>query len=110
LALQSRTPSEQLEFITKALSDEVSLEGLAVLKKEGRFGALKEVFPVEADGWVAQAGVKLEDYVAFRLERNGLRTEVVLACTSDSPPATHHSPRHTYRIVRCNNVKQLGNL
>ena len=101
-ALQGRTAAEQTEFLRKALNDEISPEGLAVLKKEGRFGALTNLFPAEGAAWAAQAGVKPEDCVAFRLDRTkGFRAEVVLARfqAPGSPlPAT-------YRIVRCNNVR-----
>ena len=107
-ALQSRTPAEQAEFIRKALRDELSPEGLAVLKKQGAFGPLLEVFPQEATNWVAQAGVKPEDCVAFKLERNGQRSEVVLARAPGSPLAVRPSSLPSYRIVRVNNVKQLA--
>lgn len=82
MAWASRTRAEQIEFISKALRDELSREGLVVLKKEGRFGSLNELFPAEADVWAVQAGVKPEDCVAFRMERNGLRAEVVLVRNS----------------------------
>ncbi len=72
-ALQSRTRAEQTEFIRKALRDELSPEGLAVLKQHGAFGPLLQVFPQEGTNWAAQAGVKPEDCVALRLERNGQR-------------------------------------
>ena len=95
-ALQSRTSAEQVEFVRKALVDELSPEGLAVLRKKG-LGPLKEVFPQEAQAWASKAGVKSEDCVAFKLERHGLRAEVVLA-----------KEGKTYRVVRCNNVKQMA--
>ena len=106
-AMQGRTASEQTEFISKALHDEISVEGLAVLKKQGAFGPLEQVFPNEGKAWADQAGVKPEDCVAFKLERNDLRAEVVLAklSTLNSQPSTRTA---SYRIVRCNNVKQLA--
>lgn len=103
-ALRGRTPAEQTEFLTKALREEISAEGLAVLKRDGQFGSLTNVFPAEAETWTKQAGAKPEDCVAFKLERNGLRAEVVL--TTDGRPATS-GKRSSYRIVRCNNVKQM---
>ena len=75
-AIQGRTGAEQTEFLTKALRDEISPEGLAVLQRDGAFGPLTNIFPAEAQGWAGQAGVKPEDCVAFKLERNGLRAEV----------------------------------
>lgn len=97
VALQSRTAAEQVEFVQKALRDEISLEGITALKREGAFGPLQKIFPAEAETWAKQAGVSPDECVAFKLEKNGLLTEVVL-----------HVQGQTYRIVRCNNVKQLA--
>lgn len=131
-AFQTRTAPERAEFLRKALQNEVSEEGIAVLRKHGTFGRLKELFPDEADAWANQAGVKTEDCVAFKLDQNGLRTEVVLVAASPSPPSekeagerrpvVRNSPNSTaapaksrptleYRVLRCNNVKRMaGNL
>lgn len=104
VALSVRTPAEQAEFITKALRDELSPAGLALLKREGRFGPLTNLFPAEAQSWTAQAGVKLEDCVAFRLDRpNSPRAEVVLVRDPDSPLAP-------FRLLRVNNVREPGAL
>jgi hypothetical protein len=106
-AVIGKTDAEQVEFLTKALHDEISPEGLVVLKREGQFGRLQQQFPQESGAWAQQAGVKTEDCVAFKLERNGIRAEVVLARTSSiqNPKSGIISG---YRIVRCNNVKQLA--
>jgi len=96
-ALAQRTVPEQAEFINKTLRDEVSREGVVALKKAGQFGPLQEMFPVEATRWAKQAGVRVEDCVAFKMERNGIRAEVVV-----------HRSGTAYRIVRCNNVKQMA--
>jgi len=96
-AIHGRTPAEQLEFLTKALRDEISSEGLAVLRREGSYGTLEKLFPQEAAAWAGQAGVQPSDCVAFRLDRNGVRAEVVLVHEGQA-----------YRVVRCNNVKQLA--
>ena len=96
-ALRSRTTSEQLEFIRKSLHDEISLEGFDVLKKHASYGPLKQLFPAEAAAWAKQAGVNPDDCVAFKLEQNGLKSEVVLVLENQS-----------LKIVRCNNVKQLA--
>jgi len=96
-SVSGRTPAEQTEFLAKALRDEISAEGLAVLRREGQFGSLTNLFPDEAKAWAQQAGVKPEDCVAFRMERGSIRAEVVLVCEGE-----------TYRVVRCNNVKQLA--
>lgn len=98
--VRGRSAAEQSEFLAKALNDEVSAEGLAVLRKEGAYGRLKEVFPAEAEAWATQANVNAADCVAFKLERHGLRAEVVVLKPS--------SPDALYRIVRVNNVKQLA--
>lgn len=95
--LRERTPQEQVEFLRKTLADELSAEGVAALRKEAAFGPLREIFPSEAGNWAKQAGVPLEECVAFQLERSGVRTEVVLARRGSE-----------YRIVRCNNVKQTA--
>lgn len=102
-AVQGRTAPEQAEFLTKALRDEISPEGLEVLRQQGQFGPLTNIFPAEAQAWASQAGVKPEDCVAFKLERNGLRAEVVLAINSE-----RKTRNAKLRIVRCNNVKQLA--
>ena len=92
-ALAGRTPSEQTDFLTKALQGEVSMNGIAALQKEASFGPLNQLFPEEAAGWAKQAGVNPDDCIAFRMERNGIRAEVVLI-----PDGSR------FRIVRCNNV------
>ena len=96
-AVADRTPAEQAEFLRKALADEVSPEGIKVLARDGAFGPLKQVFPGEANRWAAAAGVNPADCVAFRLERNGITAEVVVA-TNLAPP----------KVLRCNNVKQMA--
>lgn len=102
-ALQGRTLAEQSEFLVKALRDEISVEGLAVLQRDGDYGSLTNIFPAEAKTWSNQAGVNAEDCVALKLERNGLRAEVVLVRIADS-----NNQIANLRIVRCNNVKQLA--
>ena len=104
-ALQGRTEPEQTEFLRKALADEISPEGLAVLQRDGAFGALTNLFPNEGVAWANQAGVNLGDCMAFKLERNGVRAEVVLA-----RDATASDPSKSFRVVRCNNVKQMATL
>jgi hypothetical protein len=106
-ALNSRTPAEQIEFVSKALRDEISAEGLKVLSREGQFGPLTNVFPQEASAWAAQAGVRPEDCMAFRLERNGQRAEVVLARNPSLQPSAS-GLQASFRILRVNNVKQLA--
>ena len=96
-ALRGRTVPEQVEFLRKALHDEISDEGVAALKRRGKFGPLNQVFPEEGGVWAKQAGAKPEDCIAFKMERAGIRAEVVLA---------HEG--QTYRVVRCNNVKQMA--
>jgi hypothetical protein len=96
-AYKSRTTQEQADFIRKALRDEVSSEGISVLMEEGQYGPLIAVFPEEATNWAQRFGVEIDDCVAFRAERNGLRAEVVIL---GSGP--------TGKILRCNNVKQLA--
>jgi len=98
-ALQDRTSAEQFEFLAKALRDEVTPEGLELLSREAEFGQLNELFPQDGVRWAEQAGVRPEDCVAFKLDRNGLRTEVVLA--KDSSP---RAPPNSFKIIRCNNV------
>jgi hypothetical protein len=104
-AVQGRTASEQSEFLVKALNDEISPEGLAVLRKQADYGPLRKLFPAEAEAWAKQAGVDPDECVAFKLERPGLRAEVVLV--PYVPQVTGHSSP-TFRIVRLNNVKQMA--
>lgn len=95
-ALRDRTTTEQADFLRKALADEISIEGIETLAREGRFGPLKEIFPDEAEAWAAGGGVPTTDCVAFRLDRVGFRAEVVLVKFGQG-----------YRILRCNDVKAL---
>jgi hypothetical protein len=97
VAIRSQTPAEQQEFIAKALADEISSEGVLALKHHAEFGPLKSVFPDQAAAWSYQAGVNSDDCVAFKMERVGIRAEVVLL---------HEG--QTYRVLRCNNVKQMA--
>jgi hypothetical protein len=96
-AIQNRTTAEQVEFLTKALRDEISPEGLAALSRNGSYGPLQQIFPNESKGWTSQAGVNPESCVAFRMEKAGLRAEIVLFHEGQS-----------YRVLRCNNVKQMA--
>jgi hypothetical protein len=106
-AVRGRTAPEQSEFLVKALNDEISPAGLAEIKQHGAYGPLKKLFPAEAERWARQAGVNPDQCVAFKLDRNGLRAEVVLVkpSTLNSQPSTREAP---YRIVRLNNVKQMA--
>ncbi len=108
-AVQGRSASEQSEFLLKALNDEISSRGLAVLRKQGDYGPLTEVFPAEAEGWASQAGVNVEDCVAFKLERQGIRAEVVLVKPS-TPGVQPSTAKPVYRVVRLNNVKPMDGL
>ena len=103
-ALLGRTAAEQSEFLRKALADEISPEGLAMLRRDGQFGPLTNIFPAEATQWASQAGVNVGNCVAFKLERPGLRAELVLA----GPSSLNSQPSTAFRIVRCNNIKQLA--
>jgi hypothetical protein len=96
-AIAGKPPTEQQRWLGEMLQDEISAEGLAALTRQGRFGPVAELFPGEARRWADTARVPVEECVAFRMERDGLRAEVVL----------HRTPAG-YRIVRCNNVKQMA--
>ena len=86
----------QADFLLRALRDEVSVEGLAVMRREAKYGRLTDVFPEEAQTWASNAGVRVEDSVAFRLEKNGLRAEIAIAT----------NPRPL--VIRINNVRQMA--
>lgn len=105
-ALRDRSIAEQREFLSKALHNEISPDGLQALRRQGTYGPLREVFPAEAETWSARAGVNADECVAFRLKRNGLRAEAVLVRPA---PVNAESPnlQSGYRIVRINNVKQM---
>ena len=94
--LASGTEQQQFDFILRALRDEVSIDGMAVMRREARFGRLADIFPEDAQAWSSNAGVRVEDCVAFRLEKNGLRSEIVIATN----PAR--------RVVRINDVRQMA--
>ena len=96
-ALAAKSEPEQVEFLAKVLKDEISTEGLAVLKTNGQFGPLVSIFPGEATNWAMRAGVSPESCVAFRAEGNGVTAEAVF-CTNSIQ----------WRIVRINNIHALG--
>jgi hypothetical protein len=108
-AVRTRTASEQAGFLTKALREEISPEGLRLLRQQGQSGALTNLFPDEAAGWAAQADVAAEQCVAFKAEKNGVRAEVVLS-RSVVPTGKPGHTETVYRVVRGNNVKQLATL
>ena len=96
-AAEARSPEEQVQWIADVLRNEVSDAGLEELRRHGQFGPLAEVFPEEAARWVDSAHLAVRDCVAFRMERDGIRAEVVLHQTSSG-----------FRVLRCNNVKQMA--
>ncbi len=94
---RNRTSQEQEDFLRKALKDEVSEDGLDVLASTGVFGPLREVFPEEAHEWTGPHGLDPAECVAFRATKGALRAELVLHVAEDD-----------YRVVRCNNIRQLA--
>ena len=87
----------QGKWIADLLEDEIDAEGLDAMRRHAEFGALAEIFPEEAAAWSRYGGIPVESCVAFRMERGGIRGELVF----------HHSPAGL-RILRCNNVKQMA--
>jgi hypothetical protein len=106
-SIRNRSAAEQIEFLAKTLNDEISPEGLATLERRGTYGPLKEIFPKEAETWAQRTGFRVDDCAAFKMERGGVRCEVVLArpSTRNSQPSSALPP---YRILRVNNVKQMA--
>lgn len=96
-AAAARSPDDQAQWIADVLRDEVSSAGLEELRRHARFGPLAEVFPKEGRSWAESAHLSVESCVAFRMERGGIRAEVVLHQTPDG-----------LRVLRCNNVKQMA--
>lgn len=92
-----RTTQEQDDFIRRALKDEISEDGLRVLVEIGEFGPLREMFPAEAEAWTKPHGINPGECVAFRASKDSLPAELVL-----------HVTQSGYRIVRCNNIRQLA--
>jgi hypothetical protein len=95
--LSGKTHSEQSQLLTELLSSEISAEGLAALRKDGQFGALREMFPTEADAWAKAFGVTADQCVAFKMKRGGLEAELVLLREGDR-----------FLVLRCNNVRQMA--
>jgi thiol:disulfide interchange protein len=96
-AIRSQTPGEQQEFLAKALSDEISPAGVLALKQYAQFGLAKSIFPDEYASWCQQAGVDADNCVGFKMERAGIRAEILLV----------HEGQN-YRVVRCKDVKQMA--
>lgn len=97
VAIQSRTQAEQEQFLAKALTDEISPAGVVALKRHAEFGPLKSIFPNEAPVWCSQAGVNVDDCVAFKMQRAGIQAEIVLVREGQN-----------YRVVRCKDVRQMA--
>jgi hypothetical protein len=97
VSIQSQTQAEQEQFISKVLADEISPAGVLALKRHGQFGPAKSIFPDEYAGWCQRSGINPDDCVGFRMERAGIHAEVLLVHEGQG-----------YRIVRCNNVKQMA--
>ena len=95
--MKGKSRQEALDFLQNILRDEISEEGIAVLRKKGRFGSLADIFPDRAERWERQFGVRAEDCVAFRAEIGTITTEVVLFRNGQD-----------LRFLRINNVKQLA--
>ena len=89
--------AEQARWLREMLADEISADGLAALARGARFGPLLDLFPEDGPRWAATVKVPPGECVAFRMEREGIRAEVVL----HQAPAGH-------RVIRCNNVKQMA--
>lgn len=96
-AFQGETVSEQSKFLVNALHDEISLAGVLALKHHAVFGSVQEIFPDKAVAWCKPANVNPDNCVAFKMERDGIRAEVVLVREANG-----------YRVLRCNNVKQMA--
>ncbi|HXT11399.1 MAG TPA: hypothetical protein VN873_07530 [Candidatus Angelobacter sp.] len=95
--VNGRTQAERIEFLTKVLRDEVSGRGISALRHGAAFGELNRIFPEEASRWADQASVNATNCFAFRMEKNGVRAEVVVYRDGDH-----------YLVLRCNNVKQMA--
>lgn len=94
--LRDRTQQEQAEFVAKAFRDEISPAGITALMSQGQHGPLRLIFPGEAEKWASVAGVRVDDCMAYRAEKNGIHAELVIATNGSS-----------WKIVRLNNVKQM---
>jgi len=95
--LSEKTPQEQEHLLLELLSSEISSEGTRKLTSDGQFGSLSDIFPDDADSWAKSFGVSPNDCVAFRMEREGIRAELVLFKSNGQ-----------YLILRCNNVRQMA--
>jgi hypothetical protein len=96
-AALAKTPEELTQWLNDVMSDEISSAGLEELRRYARFGSLVELFPDEGRRWAESVHVSPEKCIAFRLERNGLRAEIVL-----------YETRPGLRVIRCNNVRQMA--
>ena len=94
-SLVEKTPLERKALIFELLTSEISSEGAKQIASKGQFGPLKDVFPNDAAQWAA--GVPIDDCVAFRMEREGIRAELVLLKSADK-----------HLVLRCNNVRQMA--
>jgi hypothetical protein len=94
---EGKSPAEYDRWIREVLYEEISPEGLAVLKEEARFGPLLDLFPEQAEAWTSPYSIPAAECLAFRMERSGITAEVVVAPYKGS-----------YKIIRCNNIKQMA--
>lgn len=99
VSMGGKTSEEQERLMSDVLKAEVSQNGLLAINRHGRFGLLREVFPDEAEAWAKAFSVNADDCVAFSMQRNGLRAELVLWNNNGE-----------FRVLRCNNVRQMAGL
>ena len=95
--LAAKSPDERDQLLLDLLASEISPGGLTILQESGQFGPLSEVFPAEADSWARAFSVSPDECVAFRMENGDNPAELVL-----------HRGANGYRVLRCNNVRQLA--
>jgi hypothetical protein len=95
--VSEQSGDERIRFLREVLSNEVSVAGIKALRTNGQFGPLRMIFPEQADRWAKLFQINAEDCVAFKMQRNGITAQLVLV-----------KQKNEFRILRCNNVKQMG--
>lgn len=91
--LEGSTNPEIEQIMSKSLRNEISAEGIELLRRKGKFGPLSDICPDRGARWAQTAGVSIHECLAFRVENSGREALAVFWRKSDE-----------LRLIRIDNV------
>jgi hypothetical protein len=98
-SLQGKSSDEVSRSLVRYLSDELSAQGLDMLRNKGNVRPLVEAFPREGTQWAQNAGVDPFDCIAITHPVNDDLLAVLVACTNVAGNT---------KIIRIDNVRHLS--